>query len=61
MCDQVVLAVATDGEGIPIHVEVLKGNRGRLMPTGVRGFGARQKRGTAHFARILCNSSRKSG
>ncbi len=56
MGDQVVCAVATDGEGIPIHVEVLKGNRGRLMPTGVGGFVARQKRGTAHFARILWKS-----
>jgi hypothetical protein len=26
-CKQVMLAVATDPEGIPLHVEVLRGNR----------------------------------
>ena len=45
---QVILAVATDAEGVPIHIEVLRGNRGDnttlqgLLATLRRRFGIRE-------------------
>jgi len=52
---QVLLAVATDAEGLPIHIEVLKGNRGDastlkgLLRTLNRRFGIGQSPGEVVF------------